>query len=276
MNRLLISLLALSAALSSQAHSGVLFSDDFSDSGSGTGFATSSTWSNAAASGGAIVVTEQNDVYRKLASTIPIASADFWFVVNLTYTGTTIPEDGYFGISFYDGTNESLFFGSDTESTTWEFDTSKSDDQTSSIPNYTGQPTRLVAHITGNRIDLWINPDDVSNPSNLGPADASYTNAEGVTTESQWTRLRIAAKNGSASKNRSSSVTVYNLTAATTLAEAIAGSGPPPEPASYAMCVANHPTTVTLSSAHLKSGPTRVVSAFLFRACRLRRVDSRH
>ena len=141
------SLLAGVALFTAQAGAAVLFSDDFSGTGSGTGF--SDNWSAGTISGDEITVASATS-FRTLTSNITTSTADFWFV-NLTITGTS---SGWGGLSFYDGGTEDMFYGSDGATTTWEFDTTAISDQTSTVPNFTGVETLLIAHVTSTSIDM--------------------------------------------------------------------------------------------------------------------------
>ena len=144
-----------------------------------------------------------------LTSNITTSTADFWFVSNLTITGTS---SGWDDSSFYDGGTEDMFSGSDGATTTWEFDTTAISDQTSTVPNFTGVETLLIAHVTSTSIDMSDrDPTDTSSAAALGTADKAIT-VNPITNRAQWTQLRIGT---------SRTVAVNDMTAATTFGEAI-------------------------------------------------------
>jgi len=203
----------LAVCFANSAQAAIIFSDDFSAVGSGTGF--SDNWSAGTISGGEITVGNTTS-YRTFTSAIDTTSMDFWLSAKVTVTGST---SGWAGLSFFRGTDEDLFFGSDGGSSNWEFDTDSTSDQTSTVANFTGVETHLVAHVVHNSIDMWIDPVDTSSPTALGASDKSYS-ADDVTTDDTWTRLRIGT-------NRT--IVVNDMTAATTYAEAV------PEPSSFAI-----------------------------------------
>ena len=122
-------------------------------------------------------------------------------------------------ISFYDDTTESAYFGADTGSTKWEFDTLNTDDQESPVAIVDGAMTLLIAHITSDSISMWIDPANTSSIANLGTADKSIT-LDPITSNGTWNRMRI----GSAPAN---TITVESMIAATTFAEAV------PEPMTF-------------------------------------------
>lgn len=141
---------------------------------------------------------------------------DFWFVANLSLADKTT----WGNISFYDDTTESAYFGADTGSTHWEFDTLNTADQESSVAIVDGAMTLLIAHITSDSISMWIDPTDTSSIANLGTADKSIT-LDPITSEATWDRIRI----GSSGTN---TITVESMRGATDFNQAI------PEPSSAA------------------------------------------
>ena len=209
-NKTILALFAGAALLTTHAHADVLFSDDFSASGSGSGWAAATTWSAGTLSGGEIAVTGAQS-FRDFSAPITTSGMDLWLVSNMRMSA---PSSSWGGYNFYNGTDWDLFFGSDSGSTDWSFDVKGVADYDTTIPNYNDLPTLLVAHITDSAVDMWINPIDVSNPAAMGTPDAAHSGAAGsVSTVAQWTRLRIGAGNPT--------VTVDDVTAATTFAEAI-------------------------------------------------------
>lgn len=201
------------AFLTANAGASVLFTDDFSSTTSGSGF--SDNWSGGTISGGEIDVNNTTS-FRQFTSTINTGTMDFWFVSNLTVTGTS---SGWAGLSFFDGGNEDGFFGSDGGSTNWEFDTDGMGDQTSTVANFTGVETLLITHITSTSIDMWIDPADISSAAAMGAADKAWTGTP-TTPNATWDRIRIGT---------SRNVKVNDMTAATTFSEAV------PEPSSAAL-----------------------------------------
>jgi len=196
----------LTVALSSGTASAVvLFSDDFSGAGSGTGF--SDSWDGGTYTDGQLVLTgptgtEKVYAYRTLSTTIDTATMDFWMSIDMTITGTA---SGWGGFSIFAGTTEDFFVGSDSASATWEFDTQGYGDQTSTVPNFTGVETHVLVHITADSVQMWIDPD----MADLGAADKEILSTD-TTSYSPWTRVRIGT---------SRNIKVNELVAATTYAE---------------------------------------------------------
>ena len=198
----------------------VYFHDDFSSPGSGTGFAPASSWSTGTLSDGELSVTGTQS-FRDFATNILTDDMDFWLVSNMKMDGNSAKWGGY---NFYDGVTWDLFFGSDSDSSNWSFDIRGGGDFDTTVTNYIGESTLLVAHITDSTVDMWINPADVSSSNALGTADASYAGAAGsVSSVAQWTRLRIAG-------DSTVGVTVNDVAVATTLAEALIYVVEPPDP----------------------------------------------
>jgi len=250
-NRILTGLLAGAAVLSSQASAAVLFSDDFSGTGdqsgatinttwtgSGTGWAAGSDWGDdivysnspqgsAVMSGGEFVVTNgganntNTRAHRALASSIDVtASTDIWFSANVAYTGASTA-GAWFGITFFDNYSFSangtqpIFFGANTTTDFWQILGTGSDDTT--IDHYDTNSAFLVARIQSGQVDMWINPSDTSSAGSLGTADAT---AIGSYLGDSYNAIRIAAGTN-ASGTDLSEITISNMIAATTFAEAI-------------------------------------------------------
>ncbi len=207
--------LALVGILTTGASATVLFSDDFSAVGSGTGF--SDNWSAGTISGGEIAVASTTS-YRTLTSSITTNTADFWLDAKLEMSNKT--GSTWAGLSFFNGGTEDMFFGADSASSAWEFDTRGMGDQTSTVSVVNDAMTHIVAHITSTSIDMWIDPSDISSIAALGTADKSFT-VNPVTDQAQWTRLRIGAGG--------QTITSESVTAATTFGEAV------PEPATMSL-----------------------------------------
>ncbi len=205
--------IVLAAALAGNAMASIIFTDDFSGEGSGTGW--SDTWSAGTISDGSINVPNTTS-FRELTTNMDPQDVDFWFVSNLKMNGNS---GNWVGLSFFNGGTEDLFFGMDGGTTTWEFDTRAMGDQTSSVPVLFGVNQLLIAHVTAGSIDMWIDPADTSSESALGTADKSYSG--NTSDESAWTRIRIGTN--------MSGVEVFDMTAATTFGEAI------PEPTTLGM-----------------------------------------
>jgi len=144
----------------------LLFYDDFASTGSGQGFAASSSWdTNGILNNGTLTVDDNGTKvsFRNLATGIDTAGADFWFVANMTVTGDTSTGGNWAGISFSDGSTEDLFFGSDSASDNWEFSNKGgNNDEETSIANYQGTKTLVVAHIAETSMNMWIVPSNTS------------------------------------------------------------------------------------------------------------------
>ena len=124
MKKRIITLIAVTGLSASCAMAEIIFSDDFTSSGSGTGFVAESSWSDSPTiSGGELSISGTS--FRDLGTGITTSTMDFWFVANLSLADKTT----WGNISFYDDTTESAYFGADTGSTKWEFDTLNTDDQ---------------------------------------------------------------------------------------------------------------------------------------------------
>lgn len=207
--------------LVNSARAALLLSDDFSSVGGGTGWQAASSWDGAASiSGGKISHSGQS--FRTFASPISIGSADFWFATRIALSGDS---SRWGAISFYDGTDEDVYFGTDSASTVWEFGNgSEFPDQSTSVSSF-NQPSavRLLAHVTTSKIDMWVDPSDTSSVAALGLANASVTNNP-IDPSSTWNRLGIRS-------HSSVTITVDDLAVATTLSEAVSGV---PEPSSFA------------------------------------------
>lgn len=205
----------LAAMLAGNAGASILFTDDFSGAGSGTGW--SDSWSAGTISGGNIDVNNTTS-YRTLTTTIDTDAMDFWYVANVKVTGTST---GWAGLSFFAGTDEDFFAGSNGSGTKWGYRTDLLSDlnggNNTGIDNFTGVDTLVVTHITASSISMWIDPIDTSSETAMGSADATTL---GNVSDKDWTRVRIGT---------SRNVAVYDMTAATTFTEAI------PEPATLSM-----------------------------------------
>lgn len=213
---------ATSGSLAGGANASVLFHDDFSTNGGGTGWASSSVWDgDASISGGQTSHSGQS--FRSFNTPIQVGTMDFWSVMEVALTGTS---SRWGAISYYDGSDEDLYFGSDSASTTWEFgNAGEISDQTTTIASFNQPSTALiVAHITTSTVDMWINPSDTSSVAALGAADASVINNP-IDPSSQWDRIGIRS-------NSSVGITVSRITGATTLFEAVTAV---PEPSSLAL-----------------------------------------
>ncbi len=233
-NRILTGLLAGAAVLSSHASAAVLFSDDFSSLDGGTGWAASSTWTTATNGGtrgivdGAMVLTKtdssNSNTFRALATPIAVTGADFWFVANYTYTGTRPKAETFFGIQFTIGDINSTdnFIGANTGATNWRFIQNGNTRDTSPATAVTSSLAQVVMHFTESRLDMWVNPADTSSALALGTAHATYDPAGSISGGSQWDGIRFLVGHGSAiNTGVTSEITVDNMTAATTFAEAI-------------------------------------------------------
>ncbi|NWK55082.1 PEP-CTERM sorting domain-containing protein [Verrucomicrobiaceae bacterium N1E253] len=142
---------------------------------------------------------------------------DFWLIADVTL-GTNASKWG--AISIYAGSNEDFALGADGASNKWEFDTDGMSDQTSSITCFTGTEARLVLHITGTSVDMWVDPSDTSSVAALGVADKAWSGTDITPNSADWSQIRIGTND---------TISVSQLTAATTLAEAV------PEPSSTAL-----------------------------------------
>jgi hypothetical protein len=214
---IIASAIASMAILAGSANATVLFSDDFTGSGSGTGFAAESSWSDSPTiSGGELSISGTS--FRDLGTGITTATMDFWFVANLSLTS---PTTKWGNISFYAAGIESAYFGADTATANWEFDTDATGDQESSVAIVDGAMTLLIAHITSDSISMWIDPTDTSSIANLGAADKSIT-LDPITSNGTWNRMRIGS---------SGTITVESMIGSTDFHQAI------PEPSSAAFII---------------------------------------
>ena len=210
-NKIILSFLSIAALIASNANAAIIASDDFSASGSGTGWASSTDWGSNLNSGTYSATTEN---FRDFAATTSSADgSEIWVSVEISLSGST-----WGGISFFDGGTEKVLFGRDTNNAFWGIDAAP--ENYSTIAATVDQTFHLLGLIEYNSgvdtISLWIDPTDMNN---LGTANASTTDTLGT-----FTKLRLGTGIGSGS-----GLTVDNLTIGTTFADVI------PEPSSAAL-----------------------------------------
>ena len=253
---LLTAATACAALAAGSANAEILFSDDFSASGSGSGFAGSSTWSGDIAhsnappsgavnlSGGELTVTNgqanntNTRTHRALASGINMndTATDVWLSATIGYTGDATG-NAWFGVSFFDDYvnsgsrgSEELFFGASTSNDVWTFSANGSTTLTSNpaVNQYSSGIVTLLARIQDNQVDLWINPSDTSSEGALLAITPNASSSVSFDAGTSLNALRFGAGTN-ASGDDLSQLTVSNIIAATTFAEAI------PEPGSLAL-----------------------------------------
>ncbi|MEM7011516.1 MAG: PEP-CTERM sorting domain-containing protein [Verrucomicrobiota bacterium] len=189
----------------------LLFSDDFTANGGGTGWAGGSVWDGAAAfSGGEI--SHSGESFRTMATPITLATMDFWMATEMRLSGDS---SSWGAITFFNGTDAGVYFGTDSASTDWEFGNGGVfSDQNTGIPSFNqGSNAFLLAHITTNTVDLWVNPGDTSSIAALGVANASITNSP-LDPAATWNRIGIRS-------TATVTITVDSLIAATTFNEVV-------------------------------------------------------
>jgi hypothetical protein len=214
-NKIILSFLSIAALIASNANAAIIASDDFSASGSGTGWASSTDWGTGNVSDGTYSATTEN--FRDFAATTSSADgSEIWVSVEISLSAST--QGSWGGISFFDNVGEKVLFGRDSNNAFWGIDAAPENYSTiAATANQTFHLLGLIEYNSGvDTISLWIDPTDMNN---LGTANASTTDTLGA-----FTKLRLGTGIGS-----DPGLTVDNLTIGTTFADVI------PEPSSAAL-----------------------------------------
>jgi hypothetical protein len=123
---------------------------------------------------------------RNFDSTIAAANTTMWISFRINHTGasnTALPTNhaGFSLFSAANGTGNELFLGKPGSATNWGMDTSSAAAaQRTGAVTVTGDRDALLLYKlvytgTSAAISMWVNPDDLTNESTLGTADATST-----------------------------------------------------------------------------------------------------